>query len=43
MVLQRSGAEGDGQLVRTITAPENHANGRHHLDGSLPSGKSRII
>ena len=29
-------------LVRIITAPANHANGRHLLEGYLPSGNSRI-
>jgi hypothetical protein len=30
-------------LAKTIAAPENQANGRHLLEGNLPSGNSRIM
>jgi hypothetical protein len=30
------------KLANTITAAESQASGRHLLEGSLPSGKSRI-
>ena len=35
-------ASGITTLARTITTPESQARGRHRLEGSFPSGNSKI-
>jgi len=43
MALQRAGARVLAELNKTITAPESQASGRYLLEGSRPSGNSRIM
>src|SRR5215211_5343056 len=37
------GANTNVTWIKTIVAPANHANGRHLLEGSLPSGNNRTV